>query len=445
MEAASIRLFQGKILNICIVLFLWVLSANFGTLYAADRIQHHNVNFATTTITSSEGSTTSNIASSDGVSDPAVEVTSVEDPAVSAATGVGYSIADAAVAPTARVGVYWRTSNIARHLDGDNALQHLQNQLQNLGFEIAPITSPKAELSVVAAINSNRTSEGGPGRTGLHVYVVPHAASAESYTDVEDMVAVANFLRHGGLVVLTGGGPNTFGSSIRDFIQQALEYRGSWVSCEALRTNTHTPFRALVRNVRDTLDFLPVERSSISWVPELEDAKSIVAYSRCVHEDAASKSWPLYTVAAADESQVVAQVLAKQGTPGAVLWLGYDWHGGLQKNWGELLGEVIREFTRGGAPMNDNGSRTMNQNFNLGKKLTSIQHTRIKDSRGNVQRKLFVDQNSPFGPPSSPPPSNPPPLSPPPSSPPPASPPPSSPPPSSPPPASPPPSSPPPS
>ncbi|GLI65753.1 hypothetical protein VaNZ11_009353, partial [Volvox africanus] len=406
MEAASNGRVKRKIINTCFLLFLWVLSSNFGSLYAADRIQHHHLYLATTTITSSEDSATFSIASSDGISDPAVEVTSAEDPAVGAATGVGDNISDAAVAPTVRVGVYWHTSNIAPHLDGDNRPQHLQSQLQTLGFDVAHITSPKAELSIIAATNSSQTSDGGLGRTGLHVYVVPHAACAESYTDVEDMGAVANFLRGGGLVVLTGGGPDPQGSSFRDFIQQALDYTGSWVSCEALRTNTHTPFGALVRNVRGTLDFLPVERSSVSWVPELEDAENIVAYTRCVHEDAASMSWPLYNVAAADESQVVAQVFGKKGAAGAVLWLGYDWHGGLQKNWGDLLGEVIRDFAR------DNEIKDKSPMHPIKELFTSVQLSRDKMNHYHAKRRLLlINSPPPSPPPSSSPPSSPPPAS----------------------------------
>ncbi|GIL79208.1 hypothetical protein Vretifemale_8587, partial [Volvox reticuliferus] len=334
-------------------------------------------------------------SSDDDASDVTVEITSTEDAAgVGAATGAGDDSSrvainsNAAVAPTIRVGVYWHTSTRTLHLDGDNkASQQLQKQLQNLEFHVTPITSPKSELSVVTdTASSSSTGDDGSGSTGLHVYVVPHA---ESYTDVEDMGTVAEFLRGGGLVVLTGGATNPQESSIGDFIQKALEYRGGWVSCEALRNNTHAPFGALVRDVRGTLDFLSFKRASaISWVPELEDAENIVAYSRCVHEDAASMSWPLYTVAA-DGSQVVAQVHAKKEMPGAVLWLGYDWHGGLQRQWGTLLVKIICEIKRCDSG-NDKAKAKM--------PATLLKHDfRIK------QRQLEVQAQSSLSPPTPPP------------------------------------------
>ncbi|GIL93339.1 hypothetical protein Vretifemale_20728, partial [Volvox reticuliferus] len=230
MEAASIRLLHRKLFHICSFLFLWVLSANFRTPYAAGHIQQHN-NHLTTHLTSYAVNTTSDIGSSDDASDITVEITSTEDAAVGAATGaddssrVANNNSNPAVVPTIRVGVYWRTSNRALHLDGDNnnAAQQLQKQLQNLEFDVTPIKSPRSELSVFTDTASNSsTGDGGSGRPGLHVYVVPHGASAESYTDVEDMGAVAEFLRGGGLVVLTGGATNPQESSIGDFIQKAL-------------------------------------------------------------------------------------------------------------------------------------------------------------------------------------------------------------------------------
>ncbi|GIL53646.1 hypothetical protein Vafri_9269, partial [Volvox africanus] len=301
-----------------------------------------------------------------------------------------------------RVGMYFRESSSAADavldFNWDLAPFHLRTQLIDLGFKVSLIATPTEKTLAAATTDSEST--------GVHAYVIPPANGPNFYSDFEDMAAVSAFIQAGGLVVVVEGSQGA--EATKDFIQQALDYNGKWLTCRDLGSNRKAPLGTLERAARFPKQFLPYAQTDL-WAQEVEDVETVTAHSWCIHEDPGYASWPLYT-SKEDRSKVVAQAFGKAGIPGAVLWLGYNWRNGPQKNWGAVLASVINEFavTSGHPHTGSADGDEDDDNSDLYNSLDPVLD-QVNELGDDVMRRFMTVSALGAYPPSPPPPSPPPP------------------------------------
>ncbi|PNH03786.1 hypothetical protein TSOC_010117, partial [Tetrabaena socialis] len=229
--------------------------------------------------------------------------------------------------------VYMR-QDVRQDLTGDAASVNMIRQLELLGLRHLRISGEPANVLEQLRPGSTYISSG-----GAHVH-----------GEVEDMRAVASFVKRGGMVVLLGSGDDD-GEAAGMFISRVLGYQGAWTLCKRVSTSVRDHVGRSTLDMEHAHSFLlplasaggAAAADGGAWPAELEEAAVTHAHTWCHHQDASAVSWPLYTVADS-ELMVTAQVFGKAGVPGAVVWLGYNWRAGPQLEWGRLLKSLITGF-----------------------------------------------------------------------------------------------------
>ncbi|EFJ52584.1 hypothetical protein VOLCADRAFT_86831 [Volvox carteri f. nagariensis] len=225
------------------------------------------------------------------------------------------------------VALYMSEAGGVLDLSWDRSAMNLEQQLRQLGLNVMLATTGQPRLE---------------GSAAPKAYVIPPQNAYNYYSSAEDMGAISSYLASGGLVIILDA-THGQGDALSTFVAKAFDYTGKWIVCDQLYTNDEQALGELQLSTHASA-FIQVKTSAQgSWPSTLEDAQTTSLYTSCLHEDLRASIVPLYFAQDSD-IKVAAQAFSKAGVPGAIVWLGYDWRGGPQTQWGNLLKSLISDF-----------------------------------------------------------------------------------------------------